>query len=672
MPQKKKRLFLLPLLLLLVSIYFPAKATVIDSLKQLYEQEKDDSLKVFYLNELSYEYVEVNPTMALFFAEKAVELSTKIKSDFGLMRSSGQLGNAYRKLSNYPRAIEGYIQCEKLAEKLGDTERIRAINHNIGLIYHLIGQYEKAEKSLLKGIDLDRKANDEPGLAISLNSLGATYLEEKKYEKAKKVLLESCDLFLKTGNRGQSCSAYRNLGIVEKRLNNFPSAVKHLEKAVEYYILEEKKEKAGECLRILASLHHELKKTDKAIFYYEQSLKLAPEITQNELEGNNILYFMSEAYMKKGDKEKAFQTLQRGYKYYETFFTRLDSIKALEREKAFADAATKYSTEKTEKENKIQKLTIENEKAANSRKQIIIYSFVVGAVLLIGLLFFAIRSNIMTKRASTKIRAQKEQIEVQRDEIAEKNAEITSSIEYAKSLQDAILPDPAYIQKHLPHHFILWLPRDIVSGDFYWFFEQDNKLFLAAADCTGHGVPGAFVSMTCHNILNQVVIDQHEADPGSILHKVHVAVSNVFRREGALSQANDGMDIALVCIDKNQNTISYAGAMNELIQVSGSDFTMYKADRYAIGGRTPMDHHFKTHSISYKTGDWFYMFSDGYKDQFGGEHGKKYMHSNFVNLLQKISVQTAGDQRKALEAELTRWVKGFDRIDDVLVIGFRA
>jgi serine phosphatase RsbU (regulator of sigma subunit) len=669
---KKKQFLLFLLLFLLASAGTLAKAGVIDSLKRLYEQEKNDSIKIYYLNELSYEYNQENPTMALFYAEKAVELSTKSGTDYGLMRSSGQLANAYWKLLNYNKAIEGYIQCEKIAYKLGDTERIRAVCHNIGTLYVKLRQFDKAEKNLLKAAELDRKANDQAGLATTLNTLGASYLEQGKLKEGKKTLLESCDLYLKSGNRFESSSSYRNLAIIEHRLKNIKGAIKFIEKAIEYHLAQNLNEKAGQCLRILASYYIELKETDKAIFYYEQSLKHAPVITQGELEGNNILYFISEAYLKKGDKEKAFEALQRGYKYYETFFTRLDSIKAMERDKAFADAATKYDTEKTEKENQIQKLTIDAEKASNSRKQIIIYSFVVGAFLLIGLLFIAIRAYIMSKKATKKIRKQKEQIEVQRDEIAEKNAEITSSIEYAKSLQDAILPDSAFIQKHLPNHFILWLPRDIVSGDFYWFFEQENKVFLAAADCTGHGVPGAFVSMTCHNILNQIVIDQHEADPGTILHKVHIAVSNVFRREGALSQANDGMDIALVCIDKNQKTISYSGAMNSLVQVSGNELTAYKADRYAIGGRTPMDYQFETQKITYKAGEWFYMFSDGFKDQFGGEHGKKYMNSNFMGLLQTISVLKPNDQRDALEAELTRWIKGYDRTDDVLVIGFKV
>ena len=261
---------------------------------------------------------------------------------------------------------------------------------------------------------------------------------------------------------------------------------------------------------------------------------------------------------------------------------------------------------------------------------------------------------------------------MQRDEISFKNKEITASIEYAKSLQDAILPNEEYIRKYLPEHFILWLPRDIVSGDFYWFFERDGKIFLAAADCTGHGVPGAFVSMTCHNILNQVVIDQNNDDTGDILSKVHIAVSKVFQREGSLSRANDGMDITLVCIDQNKKKLYYSGALNPLVQISNNSIIQHKVDRFAIGGGTPMDFRFKTNEIELNSGDCFYLFSDGFKDQFGGEHGKKYMNANFVKYLQKIHPQKTDQQRSLLKEELERWVGHYERIDDVLVVGFRV
>lgn len=658
--------------LLFVFTFHANAVNTTDSLKQVLDGQTNDSIKIFLLNELSYEYVEKDGSLALYYAQKALEIANRTESRFGLMRSWGQMGSAFRKLHNYNRAIECYINGEKYADELNDFARKSAFSHNIGLLYHELKQYDKAEKFFTLAMKADEKTGDVLNIAITLNSLGALYIEADKLAEAKKTLLRSCTVFKESGYSNQAAAAYRNLGITERKLGNTAAAIKCFEKSFDLYVSLSQRSKAAECLRLLAGLYHDKKDMAKAIFYFEKSQDYANDLTGIELGSSNILYFVAEAYEKKGDHHKAYETLRKGFLSYQGYFTKLDSIKAFERDKAFAEMATKYDTEKTEKENQIQRLVIENEKASNSRKQVIIYSFVIGLVLLGGLLFMVIRSNNITKKASAEIKKQKEQIEIQRDEISYKNREITSSIEYAKSLQDAILPDESIIKKNLPQHFILWLPRDIVSGDFYWFYETPGKIFLAAADCTGHGVPGAFVSMTCHNILNQVVIDKKEEDPGQILSKVNVAVSGVFQREGTLSQANDGMDIALVAIDKNTKTVQYAGAMNPLVRIHNNEIIAYKADRYAIGGRTPYDYKFTTVEIPYHENDWLYMFSDGFKDQFGGKDGKKYMNARFTQLLLQKHTLTPRQQLIQLHDELMTWMGTYGRTDDVLVIGFKV
>lgn len=658
------KIFPLITFFILISSYQSKGISVADSLKQLLDGETNDSVKIALLNELSYEYVERDASLALYYAQKAVEIAIRNQSSFGLMRSWGQMGSAFRKLNNYTRAIECYIKGEKYAEELNDLFRKSALNHNIGILYHELKQYEKAEKFLTFSLNADKESGDLFNSAITLNALGALYIDMQQLPRAQATLARSCNMFRESGHTNQAAMSYRNLAITENKLGHTSVAIQYYEKAFDLYVNLSQHRKAAECLRMLASLYHELKKPEKAIFYYEKSLRYADDLTAVELGSTNILFDIAEIYLQKGQQGRAYEVLKKGYVTYEEYFTKLDSIKAFERDKAFAEMATKYDTEKTEKENQIQKLVIENEKASNSRKQIIIYSFVIGLFLLAVLLMYVVRSNRIIKKA-------KEQIEVQRDEISYKNHEITSSIEYAKSLQDAILPDDSVIRQSLPVHFILWLPRDIVSGDFYWFYENEHTIFLAAADCTGHGVPGAFVSMTCHNILNQVVIDQKEEDPGTILSKANIAVSKVFKREGSLTQANDGMDIALVAIDRKEKTVRYAGAMNPLVRIHKKEVITYKADRYAIGGRTPGDYHFQTTEVKYEKGDWFYMFSDGFKDQFGGKDGKKYMNARFVQFLADHSHLSPTKQMEVLKQELGNWMGTYERTDDVLIAGFQ-
>ena len=256
--------------------------------------------------------------------------------------------------------------------------------------------------------------------------------------------------------------------------------------------------------------------------------------------------------------------------------------------------------------------------------------------------------------------------------IEEKNKDITDSIEYAKTLQDAILPDKNEIRKALPRHFIYFQPKDIVSGDFYWFHNNEEKIVIAAADCTGHGVPGAFVSMMCNNLFNQAIIEQGILDPGEILTEVNKGVTFAFRQEGALARATDGMDVALCVIDTQKKKIEYAGAQRPLLQIRGGQMNEIKPDKAPIGGRVDKMHDFSTRTLESKKGDRFYMFSDGYADQFGGPKGKKFMIKRFKEMLLEINNKPFEEQRSHIHRALTDWQGTTERVDDILVMGFEV
>lgn len=660
-------------LVVVITIFYSLSAqgvSLIDSLKLQLETATNDSIKIHLYNEISYEYIYTDPALALFYAQKGVNLSNKVGSNYGLMRSWGQMGTAFKQLNNLTKAIECYIKGEQYAEKAKKKQGISAYAHNIALLYHQLAQYDMAIKYLKKSIQIDKEIKDYESAGIGSNSLGAFYRELNRIHEAEKLFNESIEFFSKINDKNNIAMPYKNLAAIEKIKKNYNKSLQLYEKAMEYQFISGNKSKLAQTYRNISHVYFEMKNTPKMLEYYEKSIKIAP-LVEDEIDGNSLLHFVSEAYANRNDFKSAYKALLIGYDFYEDHYEQIDSIKAVERDKAFAEMATKYETDKKEKEIKIQKLENEKEKAASSRKTTIIYSFFICIILVLGLAFMFWRSYRVTKKAAVKIQLQKEQIELQRDEITYKNKEITASIEYAKSLQDAILPDELYIRKFLPENFILWLPRDIVSGDFYWFFERNGINYFAAADCTGHGVPGAFVSMTCHNILNAVVIDQQETDPGKILSKVHVAVANVFRKEGTLSQANDGMDISLVCIDQNNKKIKFSGAMNSSMLFQNGNGITLKADRYAIGGRTPLDYQFSTQTLDYTKGDTLYMFSDGFKDQFGGTEGKKYMNARFVKLLETISTKNIDEQKGILATELNNWMGKYERTDDILITGIR-
>jgi serine phosphatase RsbU (regulator of sigma subunit) len=237
------------------------------------------------------------------------------------------------------------------------------------------------------------------------------------------------------------------------------------------------------------------------------------------------------------------------------------------------------------------------------------------------------------------------------------------------------------IERALPHSFVFFQPRDIVSGDFYWFSQKDDCAYIAAVDCTGHGVPGAFMSMIGNTLLNEIVNEKEVSDPGEVLSHLNAAVNHSLKQAVEGAESKDGMDIALVKIKSNTETgteIHYAGANRPLYHVKpkdGSEFELleYKASKFPIGGYDQERNKiFQTNKISLNKGETFYIFTDGYADQFGGPKGKKFMLKNFQSLLCDIQQHGMNDQKEIIRKNINDWKNTAEQVDDILVIGIKA
>jgi len=282
-----------------------------------------------------------------------------------------------------------------------------------------------------------------------------------------------------------------------------------------------------------------------------------------------------------------------------------------------------------------------------------------------------IRLEQIVKERTEEVVKQKDEILLQRDEIAEKNKSITDSIEYAKRIQNAVLPSKEFAQEVLPEHFILFRPRDIVSGDFYWFTKKDNLLILIAADCTGHGVPGAFMSMLGVSFINEIV-NKHEVKlAGDILTHLRADVKRTLSQTGKEGEAKDGMDIALCVVDLENMKLQYAGAYNPMYMFRNNELMEFKADRMPIGIYVKEKDTFTNNEIDLQKGDVFYIFSDGYEDQFGGEDGQKFKSKNFKILLQEIHQKPMAEQREILNTNIDNWRGKWEQVDDIIVFGVR-
>lgn len=311
------------------------------------------------------------------------------------------------------------------------------------------------------------------------------------------------------------------------------------------------------------------------------------------------------------------------------------------------------------------------------------------SILLIQTRYQLTKKEIVSRFA---LAASNQELELQKSIIEEKNKDITDSISYAKNIQQAILPNDTEITKALKDHFIFYKPKDIVSGDFYWFAQKRDKIFIAACDCTGHGVPGAFVSMIGNNLLNQIVLEENQSDPGKILTLLNDGMKAVFTRD-AEQKAQDGMDMSLLRFDLDESslelkTVKFAGANNPLYLVRkgiastkigkqneckpfGEDLGEWKGDKTPIGGESVLGYQFNNRTIDLEKGDCLYIFSDGYHDQFGGEKGKKFMSKRFKDLLLNIQLKAMDEQKEILAQTMKDWIGSREQIDDQLVIGIR-
>jgi ligand-binding sensor domain-containing protein/serine phosphatase RsbU (regulator of sigma subunit) len=250
--------------------------------------------------------------------------------------------------------------------------------------------------------------------------------------------------------------------------------------------------------------------------------------------------------------------------------------------------------------------------------------------------------------------------------------DIKDSINYAKKIQDAILPLDEEVKKALPQSFILFKPRDVVSGDFYWFNKKDDIVYIAAVDCTGHGVPGAFMSMIGSSLLNEIISKKGQHDAAVILKKLHQGVRKSLKQDRDSYESKDGMDLALIVIDTTSKTLQYSGAKRPMLYFSAGGMEEIKADKQSIGGLEMEDHYtFTNHNFEIKPGDTFYLFTDGYVDQFGGEREKKYSTKRFKETLAGIQHLPMHEQKVRLDAEIEQWKSGIEQIDDILVIGLR-
>ena len=611
-------------------------------------------------------YMRADYNTALSYYKKEKPYLDKYNLEAGLSSYYSSVGSVYGAIGDVPKAIDYYSKGLKIDEKIGDKKSIANSLNNIGYIHDNQGQKDLALKYHFKSLKIKQEIGDQYGIAFSYINIGALYKAKGEINKAFDYIQKSKDIRTKIGDKNGVASCLNNLGYLYVIQEDYTKAHEDFQNALTKY--EEIKDKKGiaESLRNIADIHLKTGDLTKAEHYASRSYELIQEVGFPYLT-QYIANLLSTIYEKQGKKKQALEL-------YKVAINMRDSIKNESTLKESSQQQAKYEYEKQKAiDDALHEKEIAIKQEEKEKQKILTYT-TGGGLGLVGIFLLIVFNRLkVTRKQKNIIEHQKNQVEQQKQaveethkQLEEKNQEILDSIIYAKRIQSAILPPAKVVKEYLQDSFIFYRPKDIVAGDFYWMESIGNKTLFAAADCTGHGVPGAMVSVVCNNGLNRSVREFGLTDPGKILDKTRELVVQEF--EKSEEDVKDGMDIALCCLQ--DNILEYSGAHNPLwiIRKGAQEIEEIKADKQPVGKFDNIKP-YTTHRIKLNKGDSFYIFSDGFQDQFGGEKGKKFKTVNFKKLLISFQGESMEKQLAMINDCFEKWKGNIEQLDDVCVFG---
>ena len=664
------------------------------------------------LNELSWSFMYTDFSKVLYYADQADSLSGKLNYDTGRGFAAIYKGWVSFYNSDYSKAYQLYQSAYDIGKAESNDRLLGRYYNSIGSYYTRIGDHELALESFQNANVLLKKVGDVEWESYGYNNIGANYINLSDYENARLYYAKALNLFkIREDSIGialsysnisscfdnekqiDSAIYYASLALESARSINFKMIIGSSQiNLVEFYRQKQDYIKARQQLESVKSFYKNIDDIDglidvaflearltkindvnKAIILLEEFKPIINKINlpSNQSQLNQTLAAL---YFEKQDYKTAYQHLDEYVKWQDTLNNQASRENINELEIKYQTNEKILEIDNLNNKNELIQVKLDHQKLKEIQQRKTKYWIIaVGstiAIFLSILLILIYRNNKKTKLANAIISAQKEDVENQKKVIEEKNTEIFDSITYAQRIQSAILPESAVISSCFTSHFLIYMPKDIVAGDFYWFEKKDGIRYFAVADCTGHGVPGAMVSVVCHNALNAAIYEHNLKDPGKILSQVRTSISETFFSN--TFQINDGMDISLGVIDNVSSKFLWSGANNPLWQVkpNASEITIYHPDKQPVG-RFEKAQPFTTHEINYTVGDIFYMFSDGFADQFGGPKNKKYKTANLKRLLLNQLNLDFDKQKANIVDEFTNWKGDQEQLDDICIFGFR-
>jgi tetratricopeptide (TPR) repeat protein len=649
----------------------------------------------------------------------------------GVAEAYTNKGIVYTWMGKYPEALEFHLKALPIFESHNLVRKKIGVYENIGLIYYQQSEWTEAIHHFRIALDFMGQSGDSVNYAGSLMNIGAVYFQRGDQDTAVLYMEQAANVFEGVNDLKSAALVYNNLGAVFGSAGDFEKALPYIESSLRIKIAMGNKKGIASGYGNLASLMQGEKRYEEALAYVDSSYVIALEIGALDDQLNALRLYYS-TYDMMGRHDSALS-------YLEQFSSLNDSILSQESKDQVAELSAKYDSEKKEREiellekdkelldiAELEKAALQQEldavKLADRAQKSVLYgiiAFGVLAAIFIGIVLLRKRksnallvaqkeeieskgtalhqAHVASKEQREEMQSQHESlgeanvaIKLQKSQIQEQNSEIMSSIRYAERIQASILPSDRAVRRHLTASFILFKPKDIVSGDFYWIEPIGDKILFAAVDCTGHGIPGAFVSMVGNTGLDRAVREFGLQQPAAIMDKLAEFMDDIFVQKQLEAEdgihVKDGMDMTLCSLDRKTNMLEFSGAKNPLYVIRRKtdpipdkepkksnethNLYEYKVDKQPIGAydnRVP----YTNQSLQLKTGDALYLFSDGFADQFGGPKGKKLKYRPFQQMLLDFQDKTMQEQKAVLDTAFVQWAGELEQVDDVIVFGVR-
>ncbi|MBN8694653.1 MAG: tetratricopeptide repeat protein [Bacteroidetes bacterium] len=697
-----KHLILLLFYFLFGSSALFAQSRTVDSLKKALNVSKNDTAKVNLLNALSYEvYVstEKSTDEIKSYIDSAIALSEKLNYLKGNLRARFNAGNIFSNTGKNDIAKKYLNDALPLCEKLKSDDDFFRILNTLGKCYNEEGNYTQGAEYYYKALNYAEKTNNKKFLATSYNSLGNIFSTQKEYAKAIHYFSKALKFNTDVDDKLKMSFNYLNLGNTYTSLNRHDSALFFYNKALG--IQTKQKNIVGQAYSYnnIGFIYFKKNEPSAALDYYKRAYAIAKSSEDADLY-SSVLLRMGSAYLKMNNIEEALKyyteaedytrkakwtselsealaglskiyRLKADYKkaldYYTEHKVIKDSMNNAEVGKKLSSLEYNYQIEQdkkiTELENEQVRLKHEEEVRT---QRIIIWSISIFLLVVFVLSIFIYKAYKQKEAANKIISSQKSEMEKQKNIVEEKQKEILDSINYAKRIQYALLAHSDFLQTALPQHFILFKPKDIVSGDFYWAIEHNHSIYVAVCDCTGHGVPGAFMSVLNIGFLNEAIKEKNITKPNEIFNYVRKKLIENLSQD----EQKDGMDGVLLCIDKQNKKITYAAANNAPVFISHNSLKELDKDKMPVG-KGIVEKPFTLYSLNYNEGDTLYIYTDGYADQFGGPKGKKFKYRQLNDMLLNLHTQSVSEQKNELEKTIASWKGELEQVDDLCIMGIK-